>query len=92
MNKLAELRDDLMIHALTRVWVKAIQLDDWANGRRGNTRFRKVAPGRYALDIAVPMKADVVDGEAKVAATGSMAAIADFLVEREKRVQELRHS
>jgi hypothetical protein len=89
MSKLTKLRDDALLHILTRVWVKAIQLDDRVNGRAGNTRFRKVAPGRYALDINVPMKADVVDGVAQVAATGSMAAIADFLVAREKRVREL---
>ena len=92
MSRLTELRDDALVHVLTRIWVKAIQLDDRINGRPGNTRFRKLGPGLYALDIHVPMKADVVDGVAQVAATGSMAAIADFLVARERRVRELNQA
>lgn len=89
MSRSRKLADDAILHVLLRIWIKVIQLEDWSKGRRCNTRFRKISKGRYALDIQVPTEADVVGGVAQVGATGSITAISDFLVAREKRIREL---
>lgn len=90
MKKLIELA---WANLLVRAWVKAIQLDERSKGHRGNTRFRRVERGKYTLstDLVVENE-EVIDGKAQATVTSDVYGIAEFLVEREKRIRETQQN